>query len=124
MGGALRGILVVATLGLLASDLAQDAAFFQIPVNRTLPLLGSMAVRNLLMLAAAGALLTKHRAAGYLLGLCAVLGLVRRGAFLGPVLGTLDWTNPALMAFHSGADLLFRLVLLGVAIDWLRREKA
>lgn len=114
----MRVILILATLALLASDVALDAAFFALPANRTLPLLATAALRNLLMLAAAVALGLQARAAAWLVGVVALVGLVRRASFLLP----LQWDGSTWLLVHSGADLLFRLVLLGFVVDALRRS--
>lgn len=113
----MRVILVLSALVLLVSDLALDADFFSFPANRTLPLLGAAVVRNLLLLAATVALVVRSRAAAWLVGICAVLGLARRAAFFLP----LQWDHSTLLFVHSGADLLFRLMLLGCAVEWLRK---
>jgi hypothetical protein len=112
-----RAILILATLALLASDVALDLDFFASPTNRTAPLLASAAVRNLLMLAAAGALLVQSRLAAWLVGAVALAGLVRRAAYLLP----LQWDDSTWLLVHSGADLLFRLVLIGYVVDRLRQ---
>lgn len=113
----MRVILVFLALVLLASDVAQDASFFSVPANRTAGLLFSAAVRNLLLLAAALALLLQSRAAAWLVLVCAVIGLVRRATFIAP----LTWDHSTWQIFHSGADMLFRLVLLGAVYDMLKR---
>jgi len=113
-------ILAVLALALLASDVAQDLTFFADPDNRTVALVGSAVVRNLLLLAAAVALFLQSRAAAVLVFACAALGLVRRLSFLLP----LQWDQGTIQTFHSGADLLFRLVLLGAVFDMVRRARS
>ncbi len=116
----MRLILVLAALGLLVSDLVLDADFFSFPANRTLPLMAAAGVRNLLLVAAAIALVLRSRSAAWLVGLCALLGLVRRASFLLP----LQWDYSTLLFVQSGADLLFRFMLLACAVEWLRKGDA
>lgn len=79
-------------------------------------------VRNLLLLVGLVGLVLNKRW-GYLVMLLSVgLGLVRRALFLQPLTG-LSPSDPTMMAFHSGADLVFRLLALAVVVDYLRRER-
>ncbi len=106
----------------LCSDIAQDVSWFrQAPAQQSW-LLAATIVRNALLLLGLVGLIANKRW-GYLVLLLSVgLGLVRRSFFLQP-LTALSPSDPTMMAFHSGADLVFRLLALAVAVDYLRRER-
>lgn len=78
-------------------------------------------VRNLLTLSAVVGLLWKKKIGAYLLALAALLGMVRRGQFLLPVL-TLS-ADETFLLVHSGADLVFRFLILVAAIGWFLQAK-
>lgn len=111
-------LLALALVGvaILLGDIRADLVFFA--QFETLP--GAMAasalVRNLLTLAAIVALFFHRRWGAYLLIAAAGLGLWRRISYLGPLLGV-DSSSEFLLV-HSGADLVFRALLLGVGLGW------
>ena len=86
-------------------------------------LVGSAVVRNLLMVVALALLIKGGRWAPWVLLLAAGMGMIRRAAFLLPSLSSVSWLDPQWLNFHSGADLVFRVVLVAVAVDLLRELK-
>ncbi|MGE0489234.1 MAG: hypothetical protein AB7S38_08470 [Vulcanimicrobiota bacterium] len=122
----LRGVLIIAGLGLLIGDLGADRLFFAVAENRTAGLLLSASLRNLLTLAAVIALLVEHQVGQILLLAAGLLGLVRRLQFvsgLSTILVREGLEGPLASTLVGGLDLLFRVVLVAVAIDLLRRPR-
>ena len=103
-----------------------DIRFFSIEANRTTALMGSALVRNTLTFGSIIGLFLNKKAGAYLLVLAALLGLVRRAQFLAPVF-TLS-PDEAFLLVHSGADAVFRLLILVAGVGWLvsssRREES
>lgn len=116
----IRWAIVAVGALLLGSDLIQDFAWFQHSQN-TGQLLAAIA-RNLLLLIGLIGLAADKRWGYLALLLSVLLGLVRRGLFIAP-LAELSPADPTFMAFHSGADLAFRLLALAVIVDYLRRDR-
>lgn len=108
--------LALVGLVILLGDIHADVVFFS--EFETLPgaMVASAVVRNLLTLAAIVALFVHRRVGAYLLLIAAGLGMWRRMSYLGPLLGVDDPTVSLLV--HSGADLVFRALLLGVGLGW------
>lgn len=122
----LRGVLIMAGLGLLIGDLGADRLFFAVAENRTAGLLLSAALRNLLTLAAVVALLVEHQVGQALLLAAGLLGLVRRLQFVSGISTILvreGLEGPLASTLLGGLDLLFRLVIVAIAIDLFRKAK-
>jgi hypothetical protein len=111
-------VILLALLGLavLVGDLLGDVAFFSRPEMRTSGLMVSAGLRNFLTLGCVLCLFFNRKWAAYLILLAALLGLWRRLSYLFPLMSSSygeDW-----LLVHSGLDLGFRLLLVGVGIGW------
>jgi len=116
------GILAFFGLVILIGDILGDLHFFADATRRTTGLMASAVLRNLLTLCAVVALFMNRKWAAFLLIIVALLGLWRRVSFLLPlkVLGV----GPSFLLVHSGADLVFRGMILGVGIGYLLGREA
>ncbi len=124
LGDGIRIAIVAVGFVILGSDLGQDLSFFAVEANRKWDLLASALVRNVLLLVGLAAFGFRQRWGAGLLLLAALLGLIRRAFWMEGSWSSLveqGWASAQVQAFHSGADLLFRLVLLGVVFDVVRR---
>ena len=110
-------LLALVGLAILISDISADIAFFQDPSLRTTALMGSATVRNALTLLAVISLLFRKTWAAYILVCAALLGGWRRLSFLLP-LATSGHDEQWLLV-HSGLDLGFRCLILGVGAGYL-----
>ena len=111
-------IVALVGLGILVGDVRGDLAFFQgsgAPTSTSLIL--SAVVRNILTLVALLALFLNHRFGAYLLMATGSMGLWRRLSYFGPLLGA-EASGPEFLLVHSGADLVFRTLLLGLGLGW------
>lgn len=126
MFGELPRVIRWALIGVgalvLCSDIAQDVNWFGQAQTQQSWLLAATVVRNALLLVGLLGLILNKRWGYVVLLLSVGLGLVRRALFIQP-LTTLSPGDPTMMAFHSGADLVFRLLALAVVVDYLRRER-
>ena len=119
----IRIALALVGLGLLGSDIAQDLDFFGKPEMRTAAYVVSALVRNLLMVAAIIFTVRGGRYGPLLLLTAAVVGSIRRGAFLLPIFSTMSLRDPQWLGFHSGLDVAFRILLIALAVDIWRGSK-
>ncbi len=126
MGKPLTALVIILGCLLLTGDILQDIDFFSHSEMRTVPKLLAMSVRNLILVAALVGLGLGQRWAGPALLVVALLGLLRRSSFVAGA-----WTS--LMAegvggtlftgLLSGADIAFRVLLIGVGIELWRRSE-
>lgn len=118
-----KPLLAALGLAVLFGDVSGDLSFFSDPSLRTTALVGSALVRNLLTLSAVIALFMNRRWGAYLLLGAGILGGARRLSFLAPLASDGMWEQWLLV--HSGADIAFRSLLLGVGIGYfLAQDKS